>query len=103
MKAIRRTILLTTILAAAAASNIPAMAEEPSPSQEGASATQERRSARRSAERKIEPAKSFRSSQLQTGSLQPAAPMDSHARGLTPESEWRKMFPRKPGQENNAR
>ena len=35
---------------------------------------------------------------LSTKSVQPASGLHSGARGITPESEWRKMFPRKPGQ-----
>ena len=34
---------------------------------------------------------------LRCGRLEPSHGLDSGARGLTPESEWRAMFPRKPG------
>ena len=34
---------------------------------------------------------------LGTSSLQPASGLDSRARGLTPEDEWRRRFPKKPG------
>ena len=33
---------------------------------------------------------------LQQGTLQPAAGLQGTSRGLTPESEWRRMFPKKP-------
>jgi hypothetical protein len=35
------------------------------------------------------------SSGLSTSKLQPTAPMDSRARGLTTEDEWRRTFPTK--------
>ena len=34
---------------------------------------------------------------LGKASLQPASGLQSGARGLTPENEWRRMFPHKPG------
>jgi hypothetical protein len=34
---------------------------------------------------------------LRGARLEPSHGLDSAARGLTPESEWRAMFPRKPG------
>jgi hypothetical protein len=36
-------------------------------------------------------------STLETSSLQPASGLDSRARGLTPEDEWRRRFPKKAG------
>ncbi len=33
---------------------------------------------------------------LQQGTLQPASGLQGTSRGLTPESEWRRMFPKKP-------
>ena len=34
---------------------------------------------------------------LGTGSIQPACGLQSRARGLTAEADWRRMFPHKPG------
>ena len=34
---------------------------------------------------------------LGSGSIQPAGGLQSKARGLTPEAEWRRNFPHKPG------
>ena len=42
------------------------------------------------------PGKGLHTGRLQTGSLQPAYGVESGARGLTPEDEWRRMFPKKP-------
>jgi hypothetical protein len=44
------------------------------------------------------PKNGLRTGGLVTGSVQGASGLGSGARGLTPESEWRKMFPKKPGQ-----
>jgi hypothetical protein len=43
------------------------------------------------------PAGRLRMSGLVTGKLQPSSGLQSGARGLTPEEEWRRMFPHKPG------
>jgi len=43
------------------------------------------------------PVQGLQISSLRTGSLQPSAGVQSAARGLTPEQEWRRMFPHRPG------
>jgi hypothetical protein len=39
----------------------------------------------------------LRTGKLMTVSVQPASGLQGGARGLTPEAEWREMFPHKPG------
>jgi hypothetical protein len=43
------------------------------------------------------PASALRLGGLTTGKLQPSSGIQSGARGLTPEEEWRRLFPHKPG------